>query len=61
MIFEILNETMKNFLLGLVVCFSRFCSGQLKDCFNMDGTSASMDFPCDPDAEASIDLAFILD
>lgn len=27
----------------------------------MDGTSASMDFPCDPDAEASIDFAFILD
>lgn len=28
--FEILNETMKTFLLALVVCFSGFCHGQIK-------------------------------
>lgn len=48
---------MKSFLLELIVWFSPFCHGQLKDCFQMDGASASTDFPCDPDAEVGIDVA----
>lgn len=44
---------MRAFLLGLVVCFSQFCNGQLKDCFYMDGVPASKDFPSDPGAEVS--------
>ena len=52
---------MKTFLLGLIVCFSQSCYGQLKDCFHMDGGSASTDFPCDPDAKVSDGVAFVVD
>lgn len=52
---------MKIFLLGLVLCFSGICHGQLKDCFAYDGTAAGTNFPCDPDAEVSTSVAFILD
>lgn len=55
------NERMKPLLLGLVIYFSQLCHGQLKDCYYMDGRAASTDFPCDPDAEVSTDVAFISD
>lgn len=48
---------MKTFLLGLVVCFSQVCHGQLKDCYHMDGGAAADNFPCDPDAEVSTSIA----
>lgn len=60
-VFENLNETMKTSRLGLFLCFSRFSHGQLKDCFYMEGYLASIDLPCDPEAEVSTGNAFISD
>ena len=49
-----IGDTMKAFLLGLVLSFAQFCHGQLKGCFLVDGEPAQLNFPCDPSANVSI-------
>lgn len=56
--FQKLKGMMKVFRLGIVICFSQlrqFCHAKLniKDCFHMTSAPASLNFPCDPNAEVS--------